>query len=189
MQATNASIFDDSHRLPDGTFVKLALLGRADRADFLAGYELLSRRSRYLRFFSAMPELPEQIIDGLLDTDPKNHVAIGARVVDPDGNIAPEIIGVARYYRRSDSERSVEPSVVVADDLQGHGLGRLLLRMITRYARAHGVTRFRAHTLAENERVRHIMDSANAVLVERDGAVVVYDVEIPPRREAARVVA
>jgi hypothetical protein len=48
------------------------------------------------------------------------------------------------------------------------------------------VTRFRAHTLAENETVRHIMDSANAVLVERDGAVVVYDVEIPPRTEPAR---
>src|SRR4030095_11504548 len=154
MQATSASIFDDTHRLPDGTFVKLALLGPADRADFLAGYELLSRRSRYLRFFSAMPELPEQIIDGLLDTDPENHVAIGARVVDPDAIIAPEIIGVARYSRRWASDRSAEPSVVVADDLQGHGLGRLLLRMITRYARAHGVTKFRPHTLAGARGVR-----------------------------------
>src|SRR5262245_29412478 len=110
-----------------------------------------------------MPELPERIIDGLLHTDPENHVAIGARVLKADGTIAPEIIGVARYHRRTESEGSAEPSVVVADDLQGHGLGRLLLRMITRYARAHHVTQFRAHTLAENERVRHIMDTAKAV--------------------------
>jgi hypothetical protein len=72
--------------------------------------------------------------------------------------------------------------VVVVDELQGHGLGNLLLRMITRYARDRGVTKFRAHTLVDNDRVRKIMRDSKGVVVGRDGPVLVYDVAIPPRR-------
>jgi GNAT superfamily N-acetyltransferase len=184
---TNASIFGRPHRLPDGTSIRLSPLTPADRADLMTGYEHLSRRTRYLRFFSAMPHLPARILDGLLDTDEDNHVAIAARRVGPDGNTLPEIVGVARYYRGSGDEARAEPSVAVIDELHGHGLGRLLLRMITRYAREHGVTSFRAHTLAGNERIRKILRASNGSIIERDGPVVVYDVAIPPRR--ARLVA
>ena len=91
---TNASIFGRLHRLPDGTSIRLSPLTPADRTDLLTGYEHLSRRTRYLRFFSAMPHLPARILDGLLDTDEDNHVAIAARRVDADGNTSPEIVGV-----------------------------------------------------------------------------------------------
>ena len=57
-------------------------LGPSDRADLLAGFEGLSARSRYLRFFSSMPSLPDFITDGLLSTDPLHHVAFGARLTD-----------------------------------------------------------------------------------------------------------
>ena len=87
----------------DGRQVQLAFIGPGDRADLLTGFEGLSPKSRYLRFFSSMPELPDLITNGLLRTDSSNHVAIGARLVNGSGKVEPPIIGVARYFRSSDS--------------------------------------------------------------------------------------
>jgi len=167
--------------LADGRYVRLDLLGGADRQDLLAGFEGLSRRSRYLRFFSAMGELPVRIVDGLLNTDALLHVAIGARLLADNGSVQSPIVGVARYFRTSDSESFAEPAVAVVDALHGHGLGRLLLRCISRHARDNGITRFRAHALADNARIRQILAQSRGILVERDGAVVVYDVDIRKR--------
>src|SRR5690349_9396482 len=90
--------FEPLHTLADGTRVRLDPLGPADRGDLLAGFADLSRRSRYLRFFSAMPRLHDALLAQLLDTDPIRHVAIGARLVGPDDHVEGRIVGVARYF-------------------------------------------------------------------------------------------
>ncbi len=172
------------HALPDGTRVQLSFLGSDDRDDFMAGFASLSRRTRYLRFFTAMAELPAAVADRLLDTDLDNHVAIAARLVGRDGRIEPMIVGVARYHRRQCGNRNAvaEPAAAVVDALQGRGLGRLLLRAIARYARAHGVEQFRAYALADNQRIRKILRASNGVLVDTDWPVLVYDVDIAASR-------
>lgn len=170
--------------LRDGSRVRLDLLGPADRADLLAGFAGLSRRSRYLRFFSAMGELPARILDGLLNTDPDHHVAIGARLLDPNDRVEAPIVGVARYFRTTDASDVAEPAVAVIDALHERGLGRVLLRAMTAHARANGITRFRAHALADNARIRRILAASQGVLVERDGPVVVYEVDIRKREVA-----
>src|SRR5262245_60333086 len=126
-------------RLRDGGRVRLDLLGRDDRADLLAGFDGLSRRSRYLRFFSAMGELPTRILAGLLKTDPYQHVAIGARIVDANDRVEASIVGVARYFRTEGAADVAEPAIAVIDALHGRGLGRVLLRAITAHARANGI--------------------------------------------------
>lgn len=171
--------FEPVHTLADGMRVRLDLIGPRDRSDLVAGFAGLSRRSRYLRFFSAMPSLPVALLDSLLNTDADRHVAIGARLIDADGRVNAPIIGVARYFRVADgAPDTVEPAVAVADSLHGRGLGRLLLKAMTRHARARGITKMRAHALADNARIRRILAASHAVLVERDGPVMVYDVDI-----------
>jgi GNAT superfamily N-acetyltransferase len=170
--------------LRNGGRVRLDLLGPLDRADLLAGFAGLSRRSRYLRFFSAMGELPTRILDGLLNTDPYQHVAIGARLVDANDRVEAPIVGVARYFKTDGTTDTAEPAVAVIDALHGRGLGRLLLRAITAHARANGIKRFRAHALADNARIRQILLASQGVLVERDGPVVVYVVVIRAREVA-----
>jgi GNAT superfamily N-acetyltransferase len=166
------------HTLVDGSLVRFDLIGPGDRADLLAGFAGLSRRSRYLRFFSAMPALSGVLLDNLLNTDADRHVAIGARLVESS-----QIVGVARYFRVADqAPDTVEPAVAVVDRLHGRGVGRLLLRALTRHARSRGVTKMRAHALADNARIRQILSAAGAVLVERDGPVLVYDVDIRSRK-------
>lgn len=175
---------DGIRTLRDGARVRLQLLGPADRADLLAGFARLSRRSRYLRFFSAMGELPARILDGLLNTDPYQHVAIGARLINANDCVEAPIVGVARYFRTDGATDTAEPAVAVIDALHGRGLGRSLLRAITAHARANGVVKFRAHALADNARIRQILLASQGVLVERDGPVVVYDVDIRGRKVA-----
>jgi GNAT superfamily N-acetyltransferase len=175
------SAFDGPQSLTDGTRVVLAPLGPGDRADLIEGFANLSRESRYLRFFSAMPHLPGPIVDGLLATDEYRHYAVCARRIDAHGKLRPPIVGVARYFRDETEPVVAEPAVAVIDDLQRCGLGRLLLRALARHARAHGIERYRAHALASNERIMHMLAASNGSVVERDGPVVVYDIDIRPR--------
>jgi GNAT superfamily N-acetyltransferase len=170
----------------DGRLVHLAFIGPGDRADLLTGFEGLSSQSRYLRFFSSMPELPDFITNGLLRTDASNHVAIGARLVDTNGKVEPPIIGVARYFRSSDSMSIAEPAIAVVDEYHHMGLGKLLLRRLSRIARLNGVTHFRAPVLSENKQIKAILRSASAEIVEQDGAVMTYDVDIRKSAKAPR---
>ena len=174
----------DIEMLSNGTRVQLSLIGPDDKQDLLTGMAGLSRQSRYLRFFSYMPTLPKPILDALLNTDARNHVAIGARVVGDDSHVRGPIVGVARYYRAEASEQVAEPAVAVIDTLHGYGLGKLLLHNLSRYARAQGITHFRAHTLMDNSRIRQMLLAAHGKIVDRDGPVLVYDIDI--RRRAGQ---
>lgn len=168
--------------LADGREVQLDHLGPADRGDLLAGFDGLSRRSRYLRFFSAMPSLPDFIVDGLLRTDAANHVAIGARLVDTTGRRRAPVVGVARYFRTSESATVAEPAIAVVDDLHHLGLGKLLLRKLSRTAQRNGITHFRAHVLDSNQRMIRLLRGVRAEIVEHDDAVLIYEIDI--RRSA-----
>ena len=132
-----------------------------------------------------MPRLHDFILDGLLNTDPPHHVAFGARLVDAVTEARlPQIVGVARYFRASESMTVAEPAIAVVDELHGLGLGKLLLRKLSSTARANGVTHFRAHVLDENRRIKSLLKAAHAEIVEQDGAVLIYDVDI--RQSAKR---
>ena len=122
------------HRLRDGTRVRMRPIGPADRARLAAGFQKLSRESRYRRFFTAMPELPEKMLDRLVATDGWKHVAIGAEVASDDPALA-EGLGVARFVRLEDVPDVAEVAVAVIDEKQGLGLGTLLLSALVQAAR------------------------------------------------------
>src|SRR6266571_4003610 len=88
--------YSSTHRLADGTPVRLRLLRRSDREKLVAAFDRLSPESRYRRFFTAMPRLPEKLLHRLFDIDGWNHVAIGAETVTADPAEA-EGVGIARF--------------------------------------------------------------------------------------------
>ena len=174
------------YELRDGHRVQLDYLGPGDRADLLAGFQGLSQRSRYLRFFSAMPHLPDFIADGLLNTDPVNHVAVGARLLDDAGNRLPAVVGVARYFRAEGTTTVAEPAIAVGDALHGQALGKCLLRRLSAIARSNGVTHFQAQVLGSNSRMRRLLQAAHATFVDEEDGVLTYEIDIrksarPPR--------
>ena len=157
----------------------MRFIGPADRARLAAGFEKLSRESRYLRFFTAMPSLPDRILDRLVATDGSTHVAIGAELASDDPAVA-EGLGVARFVRLADAPDVAEIAVAVVDAKQGLGLGKLLLRALIDAARELGVHRFRATVLSENAPARAILDDVtDGVSVRRENGCLVYEIVLP----------
>jgi GNAT superfamily N-acetyltransferase len=80
-----------------------------------------------------------------------------------------EPIGVVRYEPTNDPEL-VELGLVVVDDWQNRGLGRILLRVILRAAESNGIHRFRADILAENRRMLSLLASESQIQTWESGA-------------------
>jgi GNAT superfamily N-acetyltransferase len=105
-------------------------------------YRRLSAESLYRRFLSPMPVARPDVLRRLLDVDHCGREAIAALEGD-------EIVAVARYIRTAGGD-DAEIALVVADDWQRRGLGRLLLRSLARLARRRGIRSFTGTIAGEN---------------------------------------
>jgi hypothetical protein len=80
--------------LRDGSHVRIRQGRPSDRELLLRGFRRLSPESRYRRFLTAMPRLPEATVRQLTDLDHHDREAMLA--LDEQGT---EALGVARYVR------------------------------------------------------------------------------------------
>ena len=151
--------------LRDGTPVVLRLQTPADRSQLADLFARLSPRSRYQRFLAGTgPKLPSRMLDALADVD--GHDRVGLLALRDS-----TLVGAARYLRRGDDRRSADVALTVADELQGRGLGRLLLDELRAHAAERGVARFEFDALATNRAAMRVMRSLGADL-RPDGALV-----------------
>jgi acyl-CoA synthetase (NDP forming)/RimJ/RimL family protein N-acetyltransferase len=126
----------------DGGTVHLRPI-RPDDADGLVDlHARLSARTRYLRFFSAYPRIPEKHLHRFTHVDHHDRVAL---VTELNG----ELIAVGRYERHAGTDEA-EVAFVVADAHQGRGIGSVLLEHLAAAGRECGLKRFVAVVLAEN---------------------------------------
>ena len=146
--------------LRDGTPVVIRPIDPSDRSLLVEGFEHLSERSRYQRFFRVIDHLREDEVDFFVNVDHDQHEAVGA--LTGDGR---EGLGIARYVRLSPGSPAAEVAIVVVDHAQGKGLGRILMQELAARARAHGIKRFVAQTAAENRRFRRLMTRLGATRV------------------------
>jgi RimJ/RimL family protein N-acetyltransferase len=114
----------------------------SDAPALVALHESLSDATRRYRFFSLHPHLTSDEVARFTTVDHADREALV--VVEDDGTI----VGVGRFDRTGDDIGEV--AFVVADRLQGKGLGSLLLRQLGQWALDHGIHRFEAEVLAYN---------------------------------------
>jgi len=152
-----AWIFDAAWRekatLSDGRKIELRLLRGDDAPLLAAAFEKLSNESRVRRFHGARLQLSADELRYLTQIDGENHFALGA-IDAADG----EAVGVARFIRLPQEPGVAEPAVTVIDEVQGKGLGRLLLFRLGAAARERGVDWFRCAILATNEPLRDLVN-------------------------------
>ncbi|MFN3610228.1 MAG: GNAT family N-acetyltransferase, partial [Hyphomonas sp.] len=129
-----------------------------------------SEHSRYLRFFSGAPTLPDAVIDQLVDVDGFNHIAWGALELDTAG--AP-LMGVVRAVRRAGTNEA-DLAMGVLDAHHGKGLARLLMAAVVHDAIAAGITVFTAEMLAENAPARKLFQAIGGKAAGRDGNVISF---------------
>lgn len=126
----------------DGGTVHLRPIRPSDAEALVAFHGGLSARTRYLRYFSAYPRIPERDLVRFTHVDHSDRVALVALLGE-------RIIAVGRYERTPGTDEA-EVAFVVADDHQGRGIGSVLLEHLAAAGRERGVKRFHAVVLAEN---------------------------------------
>jgi GNAT superfamily N-acetyltransferase len=157
--------------LQDGTEVRIRAIRSSDKRLLGEGMERLSDETRRLRFLTSKPRLSPGELRYLTEIDHHHHIALVATMAE-----APErILGVARSVRLAEDDELAEFAIVVCDDLQGRGLGRLLASRLVDAAQAHGIRRFTATILPENTRAIGLVRSiAERLTWAGDGAAREY---------------
>jgi acetyltransferase len=165
--------------LADGRSVRLRWIQPDDTELIREGMTRLSPRSRQMRFFAALRELPDATLQSMTHVDGRNHVAIVATTQVSDGTTDAERgLGIARFVRSPECAREAELAITVTDDTQGLGLGHALLRAIATAARERNVDSFTMCVLAENTRVRSALRRLGAVWKGIDGDVSSYALRV-----------
>ncbi|MGA7269608.1 MAG: GNAT family N-acetyltransferase [Acidimicrobiia bacterium] len=159
--------------LDDGTRVLIRPILPEDKERLAAGLARLSPESRYLRFHHGVGHLGEDELRYLTVIDYDDHFAWGAEATDDPSHPG---VGVARYIREKPGSDRAEAAVVVADEYQGRGLGKLLLANLVETAWEHGIRTFVAYVAPANSKVMRLVRSAGGAVSHDDGVV---HVEIP----------
>lgn len=163
----------------DGRQVLLRMITPADRDRLVAGFDRLSPQSRYRRFFSSKNGLTEAEVRFFTETDGYNHFAIGAALLEPDGDEGPGA-GVGRFIRVPSEPGVAEVAITVIDELQGIGLGRILLERIIEAAAERDISRLRFHLLAENAQIRELIRNVcDQVSYHSDEGFITAEIELP----------
>ena len=141
--------------LRDGTVCRLRPPRADDRERVLDCFEHLSDTSRQMRFFSDKRMLTDSELDFLTITDGRDHIAVGALVLDPAG-AETRILGMARCIRLGPNSDAAEFAIAIADEAQGLGLGRALIEDLMHAAAEQGIRRLELEIRTDNTGMRKL---------------------------------
>ena len=143
--------------LRDGGSGHLRPIRRGDAEALVEFYEGASSRSKYYRFFSAMPQLTEREIERTVGVD--NHRRVGLVLM-----LAEKIIALGQFERLdaddADGGAEAEVAFLVQDAHQHRGIGQLLLEHLAQIGRELGVKKFVAEILPENTGMQQVFREA-----------------------------
>jgi RimJ/RimL family protein N-acetyltransferase len=165
--------------LRSGDVVRIRQIQPDDAQALVRAYADLGEQSRYRRFFTAMPALPEATLKAAVEVDHTDHEALVAVPL-----LSAEIVGECRFIRLPGQPDTAEVGVTVVDAWQGRGLGSALLARLSERALESGIEYFTAEVLAENRTMLALLPSLGRVETESHGPVVTASVELaePPRQ-------
>ena len=140
--------------LPDGRVVHLRAIRPDDRNRLREEFLKLSKSSVRDRFFSVKLDLTPNELTYLTEVDFHHHVAL---VVELDNGPYRIPVAVGRLVRKTEQPDHSEIAITVADNMQGKGIGKIVLRHLLDCARELGVHHVDASVLAENSRMLHLI--------------------------------
>ncbi|RKN49172.1 bifunctional GNAT family N-acetyltransferase/acetate--CoA ligase family protein [Micromonospora endolithica] len=129
--------------LSDGTTVQLRPIRPADGPGIVAMHSRFSERTRYLRYFSPYPRIPDRDLQRFVNVDHRDREAFVVQVGD-------QLVAVGRYERLGPQAPDAEVAFVVEDAYQGRGIGSVLLEHLADAARRAGIMSFVAEVLPSN---------------------------------------
>jgi ribosomal protein S18 acetylase RimI-like enzyme len=173
--------------LSDGTQVCLRTITPDDEERIREGIARLSAESRYLRFFSPAPELPDAVVHRLADVDGHDHIAWGALCSECPGWPAIGAVHAVRHGNGAAGESRVgEYSVAVLDAFHGKGLARMMTAALLVDCLAEGLTTLDVHTLSENRAAVRLVHALGATWKGESAGVAEYVVDVAKALDALR---
>jgi len=163
--------------LADGARLRVRPIVPADREPLADAFDRLSDRSRRQRFLAPKPRLSARELDYLTDVDHVTHEALVA--IDETSG---EIVGVGRYATGGAVGPAADMALVVVDAWQRRGIGHALALRLVERARANGIRRLTGTALADNRRVRSLLDRLGFRVRSVSAGVVEVELDVPPTR-------
>lgn len=159
--------------LKNGTSVYFRPISPHDSKNFLDIFDHLSPDSRYNRFQQSMEGVSQARAKKIAAQMVRDSVSHGfgflAFIKPVAGKPVP--VGGIRYYRYSPTSAEAEFSITVRDDIQGQGLGRLLLTALIEQASSAEISYLTGSALASNTGLWRLLDSTGLPLTHSyDGA-------------------
>jgi len=151
MQAKDYSAVE---RLPNGKIIEIRALRPDDRHGVLAALHRSSDQSRYRRFFSPKRCFSENESNYFLNVNFVDHVALVAVKEGGRGMIA----GGCRYVVTRPGQ--AEAAFFVADECQGQGIGKALMRHLVAIGRDAGLREIVADVLEGNAPMLRVLESS-----------------------------
>jgi GNAT superfamily N-acetyltransferase len=148
----NARLADyhDRETLPGGQRLRLRAIRPSDRSRLREEFLKLSKATVRDRFFAIKQDLTPAELKYLTEVDFEHHVALVAEL-ETDTGLRP--VAVGRLVRRTERPDHSEIAITVVDEMQGKGIGKVMLDRLIGCAREIGVSRVDASVLAENTRM------------------------------------
>jgi len=146
------SHIEDRLLLPNRNAVRIRQLQPCDERLIGRFYRRLSPRTRYLRFWSPMPDPPDSLLRVITSVDDRRRLALVA-ASDVDDT---DVIALSEFAALDD--RTAEIGLVVCDEWQRRGLGSALVMRTLRAAEARGFDRFVAEVLFYNAGMKRLLD-------------------------------
>lgn len=148
-------------RLPNGLRIAARFQEPADEDALVGGFDHLSDSSLVRRFLGPKGHLTNRDLDQLVGgVDQVNHVACLLLWHRREQDV---LIGEGRFIRLPTSPTDADVAVTIADEAQGMGAARFLVRVLADLALERGVERFVADMLANNEPARRLILSTGTV--------------------------
>ena len=181
--ADPGTLLATTHPVAGGLRVRLRLARPSDGRRVRAFLEGLSPETRERRFLDAMPIVPESEVRRFTFYDPRERLVVVATAM-LGGDPLEEIVGLADVAHLGTGLS--ELAVVVDDDRQDRGVGKLLTEVIASLAMQQGATRLKAELLGQNTAMLRLMQRLGRTMTTvEDGVSVVYATLPAARRRAA----
>ena len=131
----------------DGLEFDIRPIAPADIRLYPAFFDKVTLEDIRLRFLSPRRQFDEAMLKRLTQIDYEREMAFVALARGQE-----EIAGIARIS--ADPDRlSAEYGILIRSDLQGHGLGKVMLELLLEYARTEKIGAIEGHVLSENRKM------------------------------------
>jgi acetyltransferase len=159
-----------THELEDGSRVRLRLARPTDARLVRSFLERLSPETRTRRFLTPTPAVSEATVRHFTFYEPRERLILAATMPFEGSE---RIVGLADAAFLATG--LAEIGLVVGDEAQGQGLGKLLSEAVASVALQHGAVRLKAEMLDGNRPMLRLLERlGRTVRTVEDGRAVAY---------------